>query len=591
MPELPRRDTAPGDVTLQWAGDAEYRILTEDDEPTGTAPSSFTLESCFERYPHWVTFHVAVEAADYPATLDLGLGVFLGDVAGGSAVEFTVDRPSTLGMTVPLLYFGGGGEAGVERPRPLEPGQVACVAEDLDGNEESHLPLGGPQWEAPLPTAPAGSWERLAQTVDSPDHPFSPLAPLLVRSLAAGHFDLPFLVLPDPPRRLDGIDVGVTETGRVDQPPCPSVDLVFPEFTLTQSLRCPLVRDDPVWSAGNLHFARATVGSWDVVVSTEDDPSMVLDDLVAYPSALYAGPVVPEGEDELARRDVAGRTVVVSSGATRASSGTGPESCIFVYEVAGDALDQVAEIPWVSCVAVYEGPDYGVLVRGDPSWTVSADVDGEATVFPPGDPVLWLGPGVTVEEVVVADGTGERPGNCGGTDAVGRPRRYGSTTSTTAPGVGAEIDVVARPGAGAGPAAESLAARWVREYVSGSASLLGTFTGPTGTWTVVTYEPMAMEGDEPYPPGSRCAMAFRADTGMARCFGDRPQVSFGGDTDTFLMMILLPVEADTVRLILENGTIVVADVLGGVTMIEWPRSWGEPVELGYQPGDVPLPWG
>ena len=590
VPELERPDLAPGEVTLEWVGDAEHRILVEGDEPAGEPPASLSLDRCFERYPQWVTFDISVAADDYPATLDVGLAVLLGDVGGGAAVEFTIEEPSKLAITVPLLYFGDGGEADVGRPSVLEPGQVGCLATGLDGDIESHALLGEPRWESPLPTAPPGSWERLAQTVDSPEHPFSPLASLLVRSLVSDRFDLPFLVLPDPPHHLEGITFGVAEPDRLDQPPCPSVELVFADFTLTQSLGCPLVRTDPTWTAGQLRFARAKVGDWDVVVSTEDDPSALIDDLTVYPSALYDGPVVPEGEEELDRRRFEGRTVVVSSGATRASSGTGPEFRIFVYEVSGDALDQVAEIPWVGCVAVYEGPAYGVLVRGDPSWTVSAVIDGDTVAFDPGDQVVWLGPGQQVEEVEVTDDGGDEPPNCSGNYAVGRPQGVGSTTTSTAPGPGAEIVVVAEPGAGPGPEAEALAADWAVEYAPGSARLLGTFTGPTGSWTVVTYEPMAMEGDEPYPPGSRCAVAFRGDAGMATCFGEEPRVALGGDTDSFQMMALLPVEAETVRLIVENGTIVVADVLGGVTMIEWPRSWGEPVELTYQPGDVPLSW-
>ncbi|GEM_PF-3877941 len=193
-------------------------------------------------------------------------------------------------------------------------------------------------------------------------------------------------------------------------------------------------------------------------------------------------------------------------------------------------------------VAVNEGPTYGLLVRGDPSWTVGAVIDGETVAFGPGDQVVWLGPGPQVEEVEVTDDGGAEPPNCSGTDAVGRPHRFGSTATSTTPGPAAEIVVVAEP------------------------------------------------GDEPYPPGSRGAVAFRGDAGMATCFGEEPRVALGGDTDTFQMMALLPAEAETVRLIVENGTIVVAEVLGGVTMIEWPRSWGEPVELTDQPGDVPLAW-
>ena len=81
-----------------------------------------------------------------------------------------------------------------------------------------------------------------------------------------------------------------------------------------------------------------------------------------------------------------------------------------------------------------------MLVRGDRSWTLIAEIDGEATVFPFGAQVVWLDPGREVGHVEIVDSEGNQPPNCSDTYAVGRSQPPGSTTTTTIiPGAGADI--------------------------------------------------------------------------------------------------------------------------------------------------------
>ncbi len=382
--QLPAADAVAGDAPVRLA-DAELAVTylryvaVEDGLEGSSPPESLTVElhGCSLIGPGVVVYDLALGGdADYPVETVVFAYVSAGDVGTGTGGHAVFNQPGRqlLVSSLPdqIVPFEAVGQLGfrndrygnrVERGVEFGGDGMSCNVEmgPNFGLRSNYVDM-VTQPAALQPTAPLGTVESLAQAIYA-DGDDADLLPIAVAYGEALRFYSELWFVPDQPGHLDRIEERLEDDG------CLELEFVYADYTITQSLHCPLVDAAPIREVGSQWFAIATDGRW-VVTVAGDDETLVTETAMSLKPYWHLFnrtiPLEPVDETVMGRTDFQGGEVLVTFGEQRCE-GTcnSPETWFYIYRVLETGLEQYAHYPGYGECLLVEEDEFVLAVAPD----------------------------------------------------------------------------------------------------------------------------------------------------------------------------------------------------------------------------------